>query len=97
MKSKLITAAVIKIIVIIGVTVGINIWLTTLAPVVANDLALNQMTDAPDSGAVMYLYTLLTNYLWAVPVILTLLLFIPEVILAIKYLRRRNEGNEEDI
>ena len=93
---KIVVPILIKIVTIVAVTVGLNLWLNTLHETAVNDLALYQMTDAPDSSSVIYLYSTLMNYLWVVPVTLSLILFIPEIILAIKHFRRRNDNNEEN-
>lgn len=93
---KVAVPILIKVASIVAVTVGLNLWLNTLHEAVVNDLALYQMTDAPDSSSVIYLYSTLMNYLWVVPVTLSLILFIPEIILAIKHFRRRNDNNEEN-
>ncbi len=97
MKIKTISIILIKVVIIIGVIIGCNVYLNTLSAEVANELALHQMTDAPDSSAVIYWYTTLTNHLWLLPATLSLLLFLPEIISCTKYIinKHRKDNNHD--
>lgn len=79
-----IPSVIIKLALIIVSAVSCNIYKKTLAPEIANKLAMQQMSNTADSSTQLYNYSRLMNYLWLVPVILTFLLFLPEIIRAIK-------------
>ena len=97
MKTKTVIIISVKIIALIGVLIGCNLYLDTLSAEVANELALYQMTDAPDSSSVLHWYTMLTNNLWLILTMLSLLLFSPELIYCTKHIinKHRKDNNHD--
>lgn len=79
-----IPSIVIRLVLIITSAISCHIYEKTLASEIANKLAIQQMSNTADSSTQLYNYSRLMNYLWLVPVILTFLLFLPEIIRAIK-------------
>lgn len=77
-----------------------SVYIQAIAPTIANDLATYQMTNNPDSSTTLYLYSKSLDYIWIVPVLLWLILFLPEVVKAIKYIIKKDKGevkNEKEI
>lgn len=79
-----IPSIIIRLALIIITAINCNIFAETFASEIANKLAIQQMSNTADSSTQLYNYSRLMNYLWLVPVILTFLLFLPEIIRAIK-------------
>lgn len=96
-KVKTVVPILAKIAIIIAVTMVLSIWINTLHETAINDLALYQMTNAPDSSSTIYFYSMLMNYLWVVPTVLSLILFLPEIISCTKYIinRHRKDNNHD--
>lgn len=79
-----IPSIIIRLVLIIASAISCRIYEKTLASEIANKLAIQQMSNTADSSTQLYNYSRLMNYLWLVPVILTFLLFLPEIIRTIK-------------
>ena len=102
-KNKIVSKVIsclIRVGLIIITSLCCNNYIETHATEVVNDLAVQQMTINNTSSSDLYLYTLMLNYLWVVPVILALLLFLPEIIKTIKklifYVRKEIKKHEEN-
>lgn len=92
-------SAIVKIIVIAIVVTFCNFYTQSLSPIIANEFALYQMTNNPDSSSVLYLHSVFMNYIWVVPVSVSIILFLPEIITIIKHINKKRKEitkNEEN-
>ncbi len=87
----IIKAAIIAVIVIVG-----NIFVQTISPTIANDLAMQQMNNSADSSAWIYTYSYLLNYAWVIPTILTILLFRKELVYIFNKTKSTLRGETEN-
>ena len=90
MKNKL--GFFIKVIVLIIITSIYNAIMQFVSPIIANDLAMNQMQNSVDSSLGIQLYTYASNYSWIVLLLVVVIMFYKDVLNLIKWIKeKRNE------
>ena len=94
LRKKTIRTIVIKTLIVIAFIIGCNIFLQSISPEIANDLAMEQMTNRPESSELIRAYSVIMNYAWVVELTIPLLIFIPEIVKLIKYIvcKAKNEN-----
>ena len=84
----------IKFIILSALVIIYNAFLQTVSPIVANQLAMQQMQNYDTSSMGIQLYQYLTNYGWIVFIILIVIMFRKDVANIIKKIKEN--VNEEE-
>ena len=71
--------AFIKFLILFALVIIYNAFVQTVSPIIANQLAMQQMQNYDTSSMGIQLYQYLTNYSWIVFVILIVIMFRKEV------------------
>ena len=100
MKTKTIIAIVVKAFVVITIIIGFDIFMQSIVPEIVNILAIEQMTNNPESSTLIRVFSIVMNYIWVVELLSLLIAFLPEIIKLAKYIirkiRKENNDNEEN-
>ena len=81
-------------IIVVAFIIGCNIFVQSISPEIANDLAMEQMTNRPESSELIRAYSVAMNYMWVVELTIPLLIFIPEIIKLVKYIVRKAKNED---
>ena len=73
-----------------------NVFLSSFAPIIENDLALHQMTNSADSSMYIQAFTYCKNYAWVAFVLFALVLFRKELVYLVKFLKRKLKDEETE-
>lgn len=71
-----------------------NAFVQTVSPIIANQLAMQQMQNYDTSSMGIQLYTYLTNYSWVVFIVLIVIMFHKDIVNIFKKIKE-NVNNEE--
>ena len=85
----------IKLVIMTIISICTGIFHSAVSPIVANELAMLQMSNSTDSSMWIQIYSQLMNYTWIIPVIIALIMFIPELSYLIKKLTNKGDNNNE--
>ncbi len=94
LRKKTIRTVIIKTLIVIAFIIGCNIFVQSISPEIANDLAMEQMTNRPESSELIRAYSVAMNYMWVVELTIPLLIFIPEIIKLVKYIVRKAKNED---
>jgi len=86
--------AFIKFLILFVLVIIYNAFVQTVSPIIANQLAIQQMQNYDTSSMGIQLYSYLTNYSWIVFVILIVIMFHKDVVNIIKKIKE-SVNNEE--
>ena len=92
MKVRLIAKTIAVAIIIFVYKVVMNFIEPLVSPLIANELAMNQMQNTVDSNLWLQLYTYITNNAWVVLMVIIVALYFREVFEIINLIKeKRNE------
>lgn len=86
---------IIKVMILAVIAVIYNAFVQTVSPIIANQLAMQQMQNYDTSSMGIQLYQYIANYGWIVFVILFVIMFHKDVVNIIKKIKE-NVNNEEE-
>lgn len=75
---KIIT--IVKTIILISFVIAYNTIIQFVSPIVANELAMNQMQNNINSSLGIQIYTYITNYDWVLLIAIILILYCKEIV-----------------
>lgn len=87
--------AFIKFIILSVLVMIYNAFVQTVSPIIANQLAMQQMQNYDTSSMGIQFYQYLTNYSWIVFIILVVIMFHKDVINIIKKFKESMNNEEE--
>lgn len=87
--------AFIKFIVLSVIVIIYNAFTQTMSPIIANQLAMQQMQNYDTSSMGIQLYQYITNYSWIAFIVLIVVMFHKDVINIIKKIKERTSNEEE--
>lgn len=85
----------IKIIVLIIIASIYNAIMQFVSPIIANELAMNQMQNSVDSSLGIQLYTYASNYSWIVFLLVVVIMFYKDALKLIKWIKEKNKDEEK--
>lgn len=88
------TSTKIKIVLFIALIFLYSILKQFVSPLIANDLAMNQMQSTVDSNLWIQLYTYFSNYSFLIFIVIAILLFNKNVINLINKYKKENNDEE---
>lgn len=92
MKVRLIAKTIAVAIIIFVYKVIMNFIEPLISPLIANELAMNQMKNTTDSNLWLQLYTYVSNHAWVGLVVIIVVLYFREVFEIIKLIKeKKNE------
>lgn len=80
--------AFIKFLILFVLVFIYNAFVQTVSPIIANQLAMQQMQNYDTSSMGIQLYSYLTNYSWIIFVVLIVIMFHKDVVNIFKKIRR---------
>lgn len=86
----------IKIIIFIVLIFLYNILQQFISPLIANDLAMNQMQNTVDSNLWIQLYTYFSNYSILIFIVIAVLLFNKDIVNLINKINKKKEKKDEE-
>lgn len=89
------TSTKIKIVVFLVLLFLYNALNQFISPLIANDLAMNQMQNTVDSNLWIQLYTYFSNYSILILIVIAILLFNKDVINLINKINKKKEKKDE--
>ena len=87
--------AFIKFLILFVLVIIYNAFFQTVSPIIANQLAMQQMQNYDTSSMGIQLYTYATNYSWIVFVILIVIMFHRDVVNIFKKIKESVNNEEE--
>lgn len=87
----------IKIIIFIILVFLYNMLKQFVSPLIANELAMNQMQNTIDSNLWIQLYTYISNYSILIFIIITILFFSKDIVNLINKNNNKKENQDEEI
>lgn len=87
----------IKIIIFIVLVFLYNMLKQFVSPLIANELAMNQMQNTIDSNLWIQLYTYISNYSILIFIIITILFFSKDIVNLINKNNNKKENQDEEI
>lgn len=88
-------AIIIKVVILVAISIIYNAIIQTISPIIANELAMQQMQNYDTSSMGIQLYQYLTNYSWIVFVILIVIMFRKDVVNIFKKIKECMNNEEE--
>lgn len=89
------TSTKIKIVVFLVLLFLYNALNQFISPLIANDLAMNQMQNTVDSNLWIQLYTYFSNYSILILIVIAILLFNKDIINLINKINKKKEKKDE--
>ena len=89
------TSTKVKIVLFVVMIFLYNTLKQFISPLIANDLAMNQMQSTVDSNLWIQLYTYLSNYSFLIFIVIAILLFNKDVINLINKYKEKENFDEE--
>lgn len=90
------TSTKIKIVVFLVLLFLYNALNQFISPLIANDLAMNQMQNTVDSNLWIQLYTYFSNYSILILIVIAILLFNKDIINLINKINKKKEKKDEE-
>ena len=87
--------AFIKFLILFVLVIIYNAFVQTVSPIIANQLAMQQMQNYDTSSMGIQLYSYLTNYSWIVFVILIVIMFRKDIVNIIKKIKESVNNEKE--
>ena len=87
----------IKIIIFFVLVLLYNMLKQFVSPLIANELAMNQMQNTIDSNLWIQLYTYISNYSILIFIIITILFFSKDIVNLINKNNNKKENQDEEI
>lgn len=87
-------AIIIKVAILVAISVAYNAIMQAVSPIIANQLAMQQMQNYDTSSMSIQLYQYVTNYSWIVFVILIVIMFRKDIVNIFKKIKE-SMNNEE--
>ena len=86
---------IIKVGVLMVISIIYNAFVQTVSPIIANQLAMQQMQNYDTSNMGIQLYSYLTNYSWIIFVVLIVIMFHKDVVNIFKKIKESVNNEEE--
>ena len=90
------TSTKIKIVVFLVLLFLYNALNQFISPLIANDLAMNQMQNTVDSNLWIQLYTYFSNYSILIFIVIAVLLFNKDIVNLINKINKKKEKKDEE-
>lgn len=87
--------AFIKFMILSVLVIIYNAFVQTVSPIIANQLAMQQMQNYDTSSMGIQLYSYLTNYSWIIFVVLIVIMFHKDVVNIFKKIKESVNNEEE--
>ena len=85
----------IKVIVLIIIASIYNATMQFISPIIANELAMNQMQNSVDSSLGIQLYTYASNYSWIVMLLVVVIMFYKDAFKLINFIKEKIKDEEK--